>query len=96
MNHERPLVLLDLLTGVHVHVFLFYSFDGPDEPEGVTAVHLTASSVCWCGVTSWLNLICDVNPRPSQAAPNGFVLFVADPHDTSLSLVFTAGAHYRL
>lgn len=48
------------------------------------------------GLTSWLNRLCDVNSRPAQAIPNGFVLFVADPHDTSLSLVFTAGAHSKL
>lgn len=69
------------------------SFDGSNEPEGVSIVQLKASM---CSVTSWLNRLCDVNPRPSQAIPNGFVLFVADPHDTSLSLVFTAGAHCRL
>lgn len=70
-------VALDLKKSVSPHVTVLmavrnqrvsvWSFSTP--PASVKP-HL-------CDVTSWLSLLCDVNICPSQAIPNGFVLFVA-------------------
>lgn len=54
-------------------------FDCTQAPVGVSVDHAKASRPpstrpILCGVTSWPNLLCDVNPQPSRTLPNGFVL----------------------
>lgn len=83
-NVFSPLILgaFDLLTSVHVRVFFrgaIMVFDGTQTPAGVSVVHTEASPapssfLFLCGVTSWRSRLCDVNPWPSRALPNGFVL----------------------
>lgn len=72
---------LTRLTSVYGHVFFHevMVFDGSQAPAGVSVVRARASAapsffLFLCGVTSWRNRLCDVNPWPSRALPNGFVL----------------------
>lgn len=66
----------------HLRVFFreaIMVFDGTQTPAGVSVVHTEASPapssfLFLCGVTSWRSRLCDVNPWPSWALPNGFVL----------------------